>query len=108
MVFMSFLPRPDGQNTQAADAAVRMDVQADMRHGTRPLFHEIAVEPVDAVGGEFLLGQDLLPEHRRGGDKGGEVPRRARQVGGLQGAGIRVVALEMGGIDDDAFDRRPY
>ena len=84
-------------NAQARDTAVGKDVQPDVRRAAPAA----DLEGVLAVSAQCRPRQNLFPAGGR------ERLRRgvARQLARLERAGVRVVALEVARVDDDAVDR---
>src|SRR5690606_35131650 len=87
------------EQAQTADAAVREDVQAHV--GDRAELGDLLDELVLGVHRQLLARQQLAPEQALGLDLG---VGTALDVGALDRAAVRVVALEVQGVDHDALD----
>lgn len=83
-------------HTQPGDAAVRVLVDAQVREALL----DVDGEPVGRVAADRRTGYQGHPLHVVGEQLIGR--RGARHRGGLDGDGLRVVAPEVGGVDDDA------
>src|SRR5436305_1206627 len=99
-VFLSiFAPRNRSVNAQARDAAVRVDVETNVRD--RPTLFKLFFVEVACVRLQFRLRQNLFPRQRWDSSF---VNHFAFGIAGFERTGVRVVSFEMRRVSFDTRD----